>query len=143
MSKYDPQEHVGNLEKSLGDELLTPTRIYVRPVIDLLGSGVEIHGIAHITGGSFTKLRRINNTINYRLSSLPDPQEIFKLIQVKGKIGLAEMYRTFNMGIGLCIIAPQASAEAIASTFDRYRMKTLKVGDHRKARYRRGFMWSS
>ena len=128
LSKYDPQEHVGNLEKSLGDELLTPTRIYVRPVIDLLGSGVEIHGIAHITGGSFTKLRRINNTINYRLSSLPDPQEIFKLIQVKGKIGLAEMYRTFNMGIGLCIIAPQASAEAIASTFDRYRMKTLKVG---------------
>jgi phosphoribosylformylglycinamidine cyclo-ligase len=119
---------VGNLKRSFGDELLTPTRIYVRPMVDLFGSGVEIHGIAHITGGSFTKLRRINNKVNYRLDNMPDPPEIFKLIQVGGKIGFAEMYRTFNMGIGLCIIAPRSSAEAILSTFEKYRMRTSKVG---------------
>ena len=127
-SRRDLRKKVGNLKRPLGDELLIPTRIYVRPMIDLFGSGVEIHGIAHITGGAFTKLQRINDRVNYRLVSMPDPPEIFKLIQAEGKIGFAEMYRTFNMGIGLCIIAPLASAEAIVSTFNRWGMRTLKVG---------------
>jgi phosphoribosylformylglycinamidine cyclo-ligase len=128
LSKYDLHKNIGNLERSLGDELLTPTRIYVRPMIDLFSAGVEVHGIAHITGGSFTKLRRINDKVNFRLNSMPSPPEIFRLIQVKGKIGFAEMYKTFNMGIGLCIIAPRASAETIVSTFDKYGMRTSKVG---------------
>lgn len=132
LSKHDLHKNVGNLERSLGNELLTPTRIYVRPMIDLFSSGVEVHGIAHITGGSFTKLRRINNNVNYRLNSMPDPPEIFKLVQVRGKIGFAEMYRTFNMGIGLCVIAPRASAEAIVSKFEKYRMITSKVGSVEK-----------
>lgn len=128
LSKHNFQKIAGNLERSLGDELLTPTRIYVRPMIDLLSSGVEVHGIAHITGGSFTKLRRINEKVNYRLRSMPDPPEIFKLIQAQGKIGSAEMYRTFNMGIGMCIMAPRASIESITSAFEKYRMRALKVG---------------
>jgi phosphoribosylformylglycinamidine cyclo-ligase len=126
--KHDLHKNVGNLESSLGNVLLTPTRIYVKPMMDLFNSGVEIHGIAHITGGSFTKLRRINDKVNYRLDSMPDPPEIFKLIQINGKIGFAEMYGTFNMGIGLCIIAPRASADLIVSKFEKYRMKTSKVG---------------
>ena len=100
----------------------------MRPMIDLFDSGVQIHGIAHITGGAFTKLRRINDKVNYRLVSMPEPPDIFKLIQAKGKIGFAEMYRTFNMGIGLCIIAPLRSAEAIISTFNRWEMRTFNVG---------------
>lgn len=130
--KRDLRKKVGNLERSLGDELLTPTRIYVRPIIDLFRSGVEVHGIAHITGGSFTKLRRINDMVNYRLDSMPDPPEIFKVIQLKGKVRFAEMHRTFNMGIGLCIIAPSRSIEAIISSFDRYKMRTFKIGNIEK-----------
>ncbi len=140
LSKYDLHKNIGNLERSLGDELLTPTRIYVRPMIDLFSAGVEVHGIAHITGGSFTKLRRINDKVNFRLNSMPSPPEIFRLIQVKGKIGFAEMYKTFNMGIGLCIIAPRASAETIVSTFDKYGMRTSKVGIIEKPGYWRSFM---
>jgi phosphoribosylformylglycinamidine cyclo-ligase len=128
LSRFDLHRNVANLENSLGHELLTPTRIYVRPMVDLVSSGVEVHGIAHITGGSFTKLRRINDNVNYRLDNMPDPPEIFKLVQAKGKIGFAEMYRTFNMGIGLCVIAPRASAEAIVSKFEEFRMVTSKVG---------------
>ena len=128
LSKLDLHKNIGNLEGSLGNVLLTPTRIYVRPMIDLLSTGVEVHGIAHITGGSFTKLRRINDNVNYRLDSMPDPPEIFKLIQVKGRIGFTEMYKTFNMGIGLCVIAPHASAEVIISKFEKYSMRTFKVG---------------
>ena len=128
LSKRDLHKKVGNLKRPLGDELLIPTRIYVRPIIDLFSSGVEIHGIAHITGGAFTKLQRINDMVNYRLVSMPEPPDIFKLIQAEGKIGFAEMYRTFNMGIGLCIIAPLHSAEAIISTFNRWGMRTFNVG---------------
>jgi phosphoribosylformylglycinamidine cyclo-ligase len=128
LSRFDLHRNIANLENSLGHELLTPTRIYVRPMVDLVKSGVEVHGIAHITGGSFTKLRRINDSVNYRLDNMPEPPEIFKLVQTKGKIGFAEMYRTFNMGIGLCVIAPRASAEAIISKFEKFRMVTSKVG---------------
>lgn len=128
LSRFDLHRNIANLENSLGHELLTPTRIYVRPMVDLVSSGVEVHGIAHITGGSFTKLRRINDNVNYRLDKMPEPPEIFKLVQAKGKIGFAEMYRTFNMGIGLCVIAPRASAEAIVSKFEKFRMVTSKVG---------------
>ena len=132
LSKYGLSRNVGNLGRPLGEELLTPTRIYVKPVIDLLESGIAIHGIAHITGGSFTKLRRINNRVNYRLSSMPNPPDIFRLIQEQGKIEPAEMYRTFNMGFGMCMIVPRESVESIVSVFDKYRMRTMNIGNIEK-----------
>jgi phosphoribosylformylglycinamidine cyclo-ligase len=128
LSKYEFSENVGNLGRPLGDELLTPTRIYVKPVIEILGSGVVITGIAHVTGGSFTKLRRINSKVNYRLSTMPQPPEIFRLIQEQGKVESAEMYRTFNMGIGMCVIVPRESVEAIISVFGKYGMRAMNIG---------------
>src|SRR3712207_1216676 len=93
------------LTKSIGEELLIPTNIYVKPIIELIkDKKVTIHGLAHITGGSFTKLRRLNNKVRYNLSNLLSPFGIFKQIQKDGHIDVKEMYRTFNMGIGFCII---------------------------------------
>ncbi len=128
LSKYSIDDNAEYLAQTVGEELLVPTRIYVKPVMDLLRKKISIHGLAHITGGSFTKLPRLNSNIRYLLDNLPAQKGIFKQIQVDGKVDLKEMYRTFNMGIGFCVIAPKASADGIIKTFKKYKMSCRPIG---------------
>lgn len=83
--------------KDWGEELMRPTRIYSSSVIPILD---KIKALAHITGGSFSKLKRITN---YRINlKMPEPQEVFKAIENSG-VPHFEMYKVFNMGIGMII----------------------------------------
>lgn len=127
MSKYSVDENAEHLVQTVGEELLTPTRIYVKPVMDILNK-VRVHGLANITGGSFTKLPRLNSKVRYTLDGLPAVTGIFKQIQVDGRIDIEEMYRTFNMGIGFCVLASKASADEIIRTFGKYRMRCQQIG---------------
>jgi phosphoribosylformylglycinamidine cyclo-ligase len=96
-------------------ELLRPTRIYVKEITKVLKSGLEVHSLAHITGGAYSKLKRIGLRANvgFRLDNMPNPQPIFLKIQAKGRIPDREMYRTFNMGIGFLIICPPRVAKRV------------------------------
>lgn len=87
---------------TVGEVLLEPTRIYVKPVMDLL-SEVDVHGLAHITGGGFNNLKRLKKGLSYHLDNLPDPMPVFESIYSLG-VPLEEMYRVFNMGVGFAII---------------------------------------
>ena len=127
LSKYSVDENAEHLVQTVGEELLTPTRIYVRPVMDILKK-VRVHGLANVTGGSFTKLPRLNKNVRYALDDLPAITGIFKQIQVDGNIDITEMYRTFNMGIGFCVIAPKAAADEIIRTFGKHEMRCLQIG---------------
>ena len=93
-------------------ELLRPTRIYVKPILKLLSAGIEIHGLAHITGGAYSKLKRIGERakVGFRLDHFPDSPSIFKMIQAKGHVSDREMFRTFNMGVGLVVVCPRRVA---------------------------------
>lgn len=128
LSKYSVDDVADHLVKSVGEELLIPTRIYVRPVMKILKKNIEVHGLANITGGSFTKLPRLNAKVRYDLNDLPMPTGIFKQIQLDGEINSKEMYRTFNMGIGFCVIAPKARADDIVDIFAKYKMCCKAVG---------------
>jgi phosphoribosylformylglycinamidine cyclo-ligase len=128
LSKYSVDDNADHLVKTVGEELLIPTRIYVRPVMKILEKNIRVHGLANITGGSFTKLPRLNAKVRYDLSRLPVPTGIFKQIQVDGEIDSKEMYRTFNMGIGFCVIAPKSSADDIIGIFAKYNMRCSVVG---------------
>lgn len=128
LSKYSVDDNADHLIQTIGEELLIPTRIYVRPVIEMLKKKIRVHGLANITGGSFTKLVRLNAKVRYDLDSLPAPMGIFKQIQVDGGIDIKEMYRTFNMGIGFCIIAPKTSMDNIISIFSKYKMACNVIG---------------
>jgi len=99
-------------------ELLRPTRIYVREVLKLRRSKAEIHGLAHITGGAYSKLIRIGKRarVGFNLDNLPQPHNIFKTIQERGEISDREMYRTFNMGIGFLIICPKRFSRQVKKT---------------------------
>ena len=107
-------EAVNELDgKSLGEVLLTPTKIYVKPVLELLKQ-VHVHGISHITGGGFYENipRSIPEGLGARIEKesvriLP----IFKLIQNAGNISERDMFNTFNMGVGMSIIVPDDEKE--------------------------------
>jgi phosphoribosylformylglycinamidine cyclo-ligase len=129
LSKYSVDDNADHLVQTVGEELLIPTRIYVRPVMEILKKRFNVHGLAHITGGSFTKMPRLNAGVRYVLDELQVPSTgIFKQIQVDGRIDTKEMYRTFNMGIGLCVIAPRANSDGIIEVFKKYRMRCRPVG---------------
>ena len=128
LSRYSVDDNAEHLVQTVGEELLVPTRIYVKPVMEILKKKISVHGIGHITGGAFKKLARLNHGVRYELDQLPSPTGIFRQIQVDGAIETKEMYRTFNMGIGLCLICPGSSAEAVRRIFSKYKMHNAVIG---------------
>ena len=115
----------------LGDALLKPTEIYVKPVLEAIEK-CSIHGLAHITGGSFTKLLRLKQ-IGFELDNLPKTPPLMQLIQDSG-VKSDEMYKTFNMGVGFCIIAPQSEVKKIRRIFKNHKMTTYEIGTISKRR---------
>ncbi len=106
-----PCEKLGG--KSIGETLLTPTRIYVKPVLKLLEE-IKVKGISHITGGGFYE--NIPRSIPDGLCAKIDKSKvkilpIFKLIQEKGNITERDMFNTFNMGVGMSIVVAKEDAE--------------------------------
>jgi len=124
LSKYKLNSRISGVGH-LGNALLKPTEIYVKPVLEALAK-CQIHGLAHITGGSFTKLLRLKN-IGYDLNNLPKTPPLMQLIQDCG-VNQKEMYKTFNMGIGFCIISPQNSVKKIRTIFKKHKFMTYEIG---------------
>jgi phosphoribosylformylglycinamidine cyclo-ligase len=104
---------------SVGEELLKPTAIYVNPIVELLKTDLEIHGLAHITGGGFTNLKRLKKGIGYNIDSLPNPKPIFNAMHSLG-VPLEEMYRVFNMGIGFVVILKAEDAKKAIDIIGKY-----------------------
>ncbi|MFP5389734.1 MAG: AIR synthase-related protein, partial [Thermoleophilia bacterium] len=101
----DPE---GRLGRSLGDELLEPTEIYVKPVLELLRSGIEVRGLAHITSGGLGNLLRLAAEVAYEISEPLPVLPIFELIQERSGTSEEEMHEVFNMGCGFCCIVAAA-----------------------------------
>lgn len=95
---------------SLADELLKPTKIYVKHFDMLREKGINIKGIAHITGLGFRKITRLG-TFRFVIEHLPELPSIFQLIKTTGNIEWKEMFSTFNMGIGLIVVVPPEESE--------------------------------
>jgi phosphoribosylformylglycinamidine cyclo-ligase len=124
-------KNIPELGATLGDELLTPTRIYVKPILDVLEK-CDVHGLAHITGGAFTKLTRLNPNVGFNIDNPPKPNPIFQLIRRHGKIDLQEMYKTFNMGIGFCIIAPEDESHKVKEIVKKSGVACRQIGEIEK-----------
>ncbi|BAA29389.1 phosphoribosylformylglycinamidine cyclo-ligase [Pyrococcus horikoshii] len=102
--------------KKLWEWLLEPTRIYVKPILKLINE-VEVHGLAHITGGGLLNLKRLTK-YGFELE-MPPIDGIFKLIYENG-VPLEEMFRVFNMGVGFMVIVPQEEKENALQILNKY-----------------------
>ena len=115
--ELNAESYVEELGQTVGEAMLTPTRIYVKQVLPLLDT-VDIHGMCHITGGGLLEnLPRVyDKALCAKINSAAwQRPAIFKLIQRLGEIADAEMYRVFNMGIGYVIIVPPTEADKVAA----------------------------
>ena len=73
----------------------------------MINRGIELRGIAHITGDGFLNLPRLEADVGYVLDKLPEPPPIFQMMQQMGSLSSQEMFEIFNMGIGLCVVVPE------------------------------------
>jgi len=116
------------LGRPLGKVLLEPTEIYVKPVLELLRSEVEVHGLAHITSGGLGNLLRLAAPVDYEIDApLPVPP-IFTLIQERGEVSEEEMYDVFNMGCGFCVVIPAADEAAALSLLRSHYPGAARIG---------------
>ncbi len=107
-------DEVDGLDRSVGMELLTPTEIYVRDVLKVVGS-VKVTGMVDVTGGGLKNFVRLRKGLEYRITDPIEPQPIFRVLQRLGRITDQEMYRTFNMGMGFGIVLrPEGVEEALS-----------------------------
>ncbi|MBQ9047292.1 MAG: phosphoribosylformylglycinamidine cyclo-ligase [Solobacterium sp.] len=127
----DLNEYYEELGGTLGDTLLTPTKIYVKPVLAAI-AGAEVHGISHITGGGFYENvpRAIPDGFCAKIDQnavrvLP----IFKLLQEKGNIPERDMYNTFNMGVGMTMIVSPDTAEAAVKILQENGIDAYVIGE--------------
>jgi phosphoribosylformylglycinamidine cyclo-ligase len=126
-----PGQPMTELGCSVGEELLRPTHIYVRPVMELLRTRrVPVRALIHITGDGFLNLTRVKAAVGFTLDALPEPPPIFRLIQELGRVPDPEMYRVFNMGIGFCVIVPDdaQAVRTVEETFATHRFETRVIG---------------
>ncbi len=119
-----------NEQKKLAKELLKPTRIYVQEVLAVI-ERFNVKGIAHITGGAFykklTKILPQGKCFVIDRNSWPIPN-IFQKIQKKGKIDDSEMFRTFNMGIGMALVVNKADVLAVRSLLTHKDIRSFEIG---------------
>ncbi len=113
--------------KKWGNEMLAPTRIYVTPVLEMIDA-CDIHGISHITGGAFSKLTRLNKDVGYKIDNLPAQTPIFKELSEKVD-NFEEMHRTFNMGIGMVIVAPSDAEPTITNIAKKHSVAAHVIGE--------------
>jgi phosphoribosylformylglycinamidine cyclo-ligase len=122
---------VPGLGETVGDALLRPHRPYARPVLGLRRR-VALHGIAHVTGGGLpgNLVRVLPDGCHAVLlrSRWPVPP-VFTVIQRRGRIGDEEMFRTFNMGLGLLLVVPRGSAAAAVRLFESAGERAWVVGE--------------
>ncbi len=127
---YSYDQEIEGLADNLGAELLKATKIYVKPVISLLDK-FNIKGIAHITGGGL--LENVPRILPEKLKGVIDKESwekpyIFEIIQKAGEIEEKEMYRTFNMGIGMVLVVEESEKAEILSELKSFGEKAQIIG---------------
>lgn len=116
------------LGRPLGEVLLEPTEIYVKAVLELLRSPVEVRGLAHITSGGTGNLLRLAADVGYEIDDpLPVPP-VFELIAERGEVAEEEMYEVFNMGCGFCVVVPPADEAAALELLRRRYPAAKRIG---------------
>lgn len=121
---------VEELNSTIGEELLKPTRIYTNPVYDLI-ENYEIKGLSHITGGGFFENipRMLKEGLTAEIdASVIDTPMIFNMIQKWGNIDTKEMYSTFNMGVGMVMVVSEAEYEKVEKALSEKEEKFYKLG---------------
>ena len=125
---FSPDKYLPELGRTIGEELLEPTHIYVPEVMEMLKSGVKVKALFNITGDGLLNLLRAASPMGLVINYLKEPQPIFKLIQEYGNISDEEMYTVFNMGIGFCVITDKSEVSKVKAIAEKHGVESYEIG---------------
>ncbi len=120
--------HLPECGRTVGEELLEPTRIYVPEVGALLAADTQVKALMHITGDGFLNLRRLAAPVGFRIEALPEPPPIFTVLQDLGKLSDAEMFQVYNMGVGLCVVVPETEVDHTIAVATQHGSRAWRLG---------------
>ena len=127
-NNFTCQSEFSELDCPLGEELLKPTYIYVKEIMEMLDLGLDIKALAHITSDGFLNLTRVVSPVAYHIEELPPIPPIFELIKKHGRITEEEMFRVYNMGIGFCILVSPKDADRVISIARSHGKRAHRIG---------------
>jgi phosphoribosylformylglycinamidine cyclo-ligase len=116
-------------DASLGEELLRPTLIYVREILEILKQVPNVKALINITGDGLLNLNRVENQRSgFVIDEMPETPAIFKMIQQFGNVSTAEMFEVYNMGVGFCVVADERDVGSILSILEGNNRKAWVIG---------------
>jgi len=132
--KYEPHDVPDGLKREIIYEVLEPTRIYVKPVLNV-AKNYEVKGLVHVTGDAYLKFDRLMKSskgVGFEFNNF-EPQPIFELIQktaleMGGVIREEEMFKTFNMGWGFAVVAGKSDKDGIIDSFEKNGVEAEQIG---------------
>ncbi|MGQ9760231.1 MAG: AIR synthase related protein [Candidatus Methanomethylicaceae archaeon] len=117
-----------DLGMTVGEALLSPTRVYAPLIMEILKVGTGIKALVHNTGGGLTKCLRIGSGILYVKDNLPEPDPIFTLIKEEGRVSWEEMYKVFNMGVGMDVVVDKGGLEKVLGVCEKFKVGAQPIG---------------
>ena len=114
--------------RSVGEELLEPTLIYVAEAMEMLEKVTSVRALAHITGDGFLNLVRVPAKVGFTLDALPEVPALFRAIAARGSVPAQDMYTVFNMGVGLCVVCASQDVHAVVAIAKKHGKKAARIG---------------
>lgn len=121
-------DHIAALGTTLGDALLTPTHIYVKEAVAMLDAELDVKAFIHITGDGFLNLTRVEAPVGFVIDHLLPVPPILELIQQRGAVPAAEMFRVYNMGVGFCVVVAPGDADRVVALAQQHGKHAAVVG---------------
>jgi phosphoribosylformylglycinamidine cyclo-ligase len=120
---------VPGTDASLGDELLRPTLIYVREVMEILRQVSGVKSLANITSDGLINLTRVEHpSAGFVIDEMPETPAIFRMIQGYSNISTAEMFEVYNMGVGFCVVVGESQVDAVLAILAKHDRKAWVIG---------------
>src|SRR3954447_6349338 len=141
LAGWSLDRHVDELGRRLGEELLEPTRVYARDVLDLAGpgrsAGIDVHALSHVTGGGLAA--NLARVLPRGLEAVVDrstwtPAPVFGLVRRLGSVPLADLERTLNLGVGMVAVVAADGADAAVARLTAHGVPSWVLGEVREAR---------
>ena len=125
---YTVDSQVPELGRTMGEELLRPTAIYVKPAVEMMRAGLAVKAFSHMTSDGLLNLLRVRAETGYVLDYLPEPPPIFQVLQRGGGIADEEMFLVYNMGIGFGVVVAPEDADGVRQIAGRHGFDSWVLG---------------
>jgi phosphoribosylformylglycinamidine cyclo-ligase len=127
-TKLTVDSYLQEFGRTVGEELLEPTRIYVPEITAMFAAGLHIKALIHLTGDGFFNLIRTATPIGYQIHTLPPTPAIFSVLQEVGKLSDAEMLQVYNMGVGFCVVVAESDADRVIHIANEQSTRAWSIG---------------